>query len=233
MTNGISFLRRRPSGLVAFLFALALLGFLSACAPDHQAGDDDQTATDDDNDASPPGDDDNDDASPPVDDDESPTGDDDASPSDDDDNDDNDNDDDTTWSCQSVYNIMYNTCSDYMVDGNGDEIAESQIVAECESDENDLGLTSGYAQCIEDHSTNCQDMETCLGTADDDATAETVWTDPATGLMWQNGATVGFTYYASTDAENYLRGLELGRLHRLAVARYRPASQPDSGLRRH
>jgi len=58
MTNGISFLWRCPSGLLAFLFAPALLGFLPACAPDRHAGDSNQPADDD---GSPTGgDDDND-----------------------------------------------------------------------------------------------------------------------------------------------------------------------------
>jgi hypothetical protein len=78
MTNGISFLWRCPSGFVAIFLALALLGFLPACAADHHSSDDDQTTADDDNDTTPPDDDDNDN--------------DDASPGDDDD------DDDLTWS---------------------------------------------------------------------------------------------------------------------------------------
>ncbi len=37
-----------------------------------------------------------------------------------------------------------------------------------------------------------------------------VWTDPATGLMWQNGATVGATGYTLADAQTYCAGLSLG-----------------------
>jgi hypothetical protein len=45
---------------------------------------------------------------------------------------------------------------------------------------------------------------------DDDDTAESVWTDPTTGLMWQNGATVGSESFYWADAQNYCTGLSWG-----------------------
>jgi hypothetical protein len=42
---------------------------------------------------------------------------------------------------------------------------------------------------------------------DDDDTTESVWTDPTTDLMWQNGGAVGSDLYAWADAENYCETL--------------------------
>jgi hypothetical protein len=44
----------------------------------------------------------------------------------------------------------------------------------------------------------------------DNDTAETVWTDPTTSLMWQNGTTVGSDTYVWQDAMNYCAGLIWG-----------------------
>jgi len=41
----------------------------------------------------------------------------------------------------------------------------------------------------------------------DDNNTESVWTDPNTGYMWQNGATVGENYYEWDFAEIYCAGL--------------------------
>jgi hypothetical protein len=42
---------------------------------------------------------------------------------------------------------------------------------------------------------------------DDDTAGQTVWTDPTTGLMWQNGAAVGEYGYDEPDAVNYCADL--------------------------
>ena len=44
----------------------------------------------------------------------------------------------------------------------------------------------------------------------DDTAGETVWTDPTTGHMWQNGTTVGSTIYSWPDVQSYCAGLSWG-----------------------
>ncbi|MDP8223494.1 MAG: hypothetical protein P9L99_09050 [Candidatus Lernaella stagnicola] len=78
--------------------------------------------------------------------------------------DDTNSDDDTDeWpACDDIYSFMYDICGFAFFDNDDQEIQLSDVIAMCESDDEDFGIESDIAACIIDNYGDCDVMADCL-----------------------------------------------------------------------